>query len=295
MDANTLKFVPINILSPKAKTYDGLAGLTIPPTVTLSGYLPYVNSQFASAADYAALLSDGDQDLPLFFDTGTGEITLNFGDDIAPTVIALINHNCYDTDDHITIDVDGVEVIDIESPNRSVDLFYPLRNNDAWYNLNTTGGTEWIIRLIKDSGLPYLGELVIGFRLGTYEIAAELSPSGISYAFNPRESAIELGSGARVNYDVRPPEISVAMNFPERLTGSNPFIEYVDPLANWKMRSGSSKSLLVWHDDRVCMWGRMDTAGSYSERPGTSGSIYAPSYKFTAELARRFYRDGMGY
>jgi hypothetical protein len=268
--------------------------LTMPPLVQTAAPIAYANIPTGGGV-YAAFTFDGDQDLPFFFNANPGFVRITFNVAVTPKAIALINHNCNDTGDKIEIyagpNTGAMVLIDtIQSPNRSVDAFYPFRFNDAWINSGAINQHVWRVDLIKASGLAYLGELFFASEYYEFEDFDPQPNYDIGMQFSRRKATHEFYSGESADYDLKSPIVSYSLNWSKKSVYSGSFDLFVDWVAKHMdaLNQSPSRQVLIWRDDRVCMFGKLEEGAALGWSPEKSPT---PRYAFQAEYPRRFFRD----
>lgn len=286
----SIKLAAYNLLS-ESEAWDlEPGGVTKPPTLTvLSGLISYTN--ISGAANHALLLKDGDQNLPIFTN---GNIDLDFGVAYIPKLICFINHNVYDSGSKIEIYAGpnaGALVLrdTIESPNRSIDLFYPLRFNDAWLNSTSVNQAYWRFRLLRGSGAAYIGEIVIASDYFSFDEWTPQSDYSLNMAFDRRKATHEFYSGESTDHDIKPPVLNFDLTWIRKaiFDGNN---LYVDWLAQHMagLNKSPNRQVLVWRDNRVCLFGKLNPEAGIG---WNSDESFTPRFSFTGEYPRRFYRD----
>lgn len=290
------KLILFNALSDTIQWSSEEPSVSKPPAIaktgatTLEAYTNIVANQ-----DLLDLMRDGSQNIQLVFDaTGSGFV-IDWGVIVTPRAIAIINHNCWESGDHIEIRYDLVKTlaVDIASPNRSADIFYPLRMNDAWLNDSNISSRYWWIEFFKTSGKPFVGEIFFAFEFTSF---LEFDPQpdvgiGISYLRNAsRNNTI---AGAPVIYDTQPPSLRWGLNWSRKKEDDNVAAD-TDFLLDWPMLFTSQatqpnrKSVFIWKNDRVCQMGKLAFSGSEAISPDRS---VAPSLTFTGEFPRKALRE----
>jgi hypothetical protein len=270
---------------------------TKPPALAkLSGTLKnYTN--IVGVANLLELIRDSDQNIPLFFTTTSGEIQFDFGIAYEPKLIAIVNHNCYASGDHIEIRrgvAGGTLVFDIATPNRSVDLFYPLRFNDVWYNSGATTDRYWSVKLIKSSGAPYVGEIFVASDFHSF-VEWEPTPDWpISWDFQRQTVRHEIEAGTDVIYDDIPPNLTAALNWGLKgFSNDSPLLQNITKTSAAAQRFSPYKQLMTlpFAEDeapRACLFGKFAPSASYRH---DAADLAGPQHSFTGEYPRRFFRD----
>jgi len=281
MIANSQKLAIYNQLAESVAWHELPAGITMPPALSKSAGTviePYLD--IVSDADNLALLKDGDQNLPCFFAAGECQLILDFGVPIAPAIIGCCNHDCFETDDEINIyrSTDGLAwtlAANLAAPSRAVDLCYPLRGNDAWCNIAGLSYRWWKVELVKDSGGAYLGELFVALN---YYSLVEPSPQPAwsqKGEFQRRLVRPELACGEFLEYETAAPRLLLDLPIPPRVVAeaeAEGLRQHLIHSAASLCRRSPTRQLLVWQDDRVCLFGRLSESGSLSLFPDSSFS-----------------------
>jgi hypothetical protein len=250
MAVDTVKLALYNTLA-ETETWDvDPGGVTKPPVIGL--LIPGKNyTNIVGSAALSPLVRDGDQNLPIFFISSPGNIRMDFGVAYTPQLIAFLNHNCFETGDRIEVrrGLNGVNLVySIVAPNRSVDLFYPLRFNDAWYNSGS-----------------------------------------VTFDYQKNSAITELQSGSLFDYETEPPFVNIGLDWGRKAEGAtDKFLEHQVNTVCAAASHSPYKQVLVLYEDRVCVFGRLKSNGSYQE---LSDGSFSPSHRFRAEYPRKFWRS----
>lgn len=295
--SESAKLILFNALSDSIQWSSEEPSVSKPPTIILAGVssiVPYTNI-IGNPANIA-LVRDGSQNIPIVFGASGDGLTVDWGVvNVEPKAIAIINHNCWESGDHIEIRylVGESLAFDIASPNRSADLFYPLRMNDAWINDSALQARFWTIRFFKTSGLPFVGEIFFAFEFTSF---LEFDPQpdvgiGVSYLRNAsRNNTI---AGAPVIYDTQPPSLRWGLNWSRKKEDDNVAAD-TDFLLDWPMLLTSQatqpnrKSVFIWKNDRVCQMGKLSFPGSEAISPDRS---VQPALSFVGKFPRKSLRE----
>lgn len=269
-------------------------GLSLPPTASASAFTNYAGGIGAAAA-HRALISDGDQNLPLFLSGSPSDFSWTFNNAIIPKAIAIINHNCYETGDKIEIIAGAnpsnpILIATIQSPNRSADIFYPLRFNDAWVNTGSVNQPWWQVQFTKASGNPYVGEIFFATDYYEFEDFMPQPNYDIAMQLSRRKASHEFYSGESADYDLKSPVVPFGLDWSRKDVKSGSFDLFMDwvPKHMDALNQSPSRQVLIWRDDRVCMFGRLEESAALGWFPDKS---FTPRYVFRAEYPRRFFRD----
>jgi hypothetical protein len=301
MAAGTVKLGLYNALA-ESETWDvDPVGINKPPPVSLQLGVIDNYTNIAAGADHLALLSDGDQNLPVITSGGGGLLRFEWdfgagGANYRPELIAILNHNCFEAGDFINI-VSGPASpaanlrLRIQAPNRSVDLFYPLRFNDCWYNSTAITDRYWAVVLSKASGLPYVGEIFFTDQYFSYEEWDPQPRWPATFDYQKNAAIVELQSGSLFDYEIEPPFVNIGLDWGRKAEGAtDKFLEHQINTICAAASHSPYKQVLVLYEDRVCVFGRLEPNGSYQE---LSDGSFSPSHRFIAEYPRKFFRSGL--
>jgi hypothetical protein len=285
MAIDTLKFGLYNVLAESDVWDDDPANVVKPFVVTIDAGTTkkYTNPELDANAELIPLLYDGDQNLPIFFTDSPAQIKIDCGAgcSYAPAFIAIINHNCnVHAADKIEIyysdnDADWTLAEAIDSPDRAVDRFYAMRQNDVWYNSTPEAHRYFRVDLHKNAGGAYIGELFVcpqNFGLLEWDPQPDY---GMSFDLMPRDSVAELVSGAPVVYKVRPEMLGHSFaNSRKVFQGVDRRISHPAQIAA-AMQRGQYKQVMIWPNleitsnnlvsgggDVICEFGKFAPSGS---------------------------------
>jgi hypothetical protein len=287
--ANILKFGLYNRASDTKDWYDEIINVIPPVIASNSAHVNYTNI----VANHEELLRDGDQNLPAFTAAGAQRYTFFFGDAVVPDFIAVINHNCHEAGDYIRIlKGPGLALVEeISSPNRSVDIFRPLRMNDAWVNIGGDGEGIWHVVLSKPlGGTPYCGEIFFSFGRGYTEFETPAA-WGVRTELDLKAAALDLENGEQFLAYTDSPRLKVSIPF-GRQNATNDLREFFWAV-NAAQRFTAARQVLVLQD-RLCMFGRLQSDVNVNRtQHGGGESSRQTDLTFVGEFPRRFHGDAL--
>ena len=297
MNALTQKLGVYNALAESQLWNDDNVATTKPPALSIApAPIDFVN--ITGAANVTALLIDGDQNLPVTFSASPTRVKIDFGVAYKPAFIALINHNYYEAGDTIEFlggaaspAVNSLITLSAGNANRSVDLFYPLRFNDAYCNVADVSYRHWEIEFTKGSGYGYLGQVFVAAeRYSFIELSHDAYTPGANYgtSFSPARRDVRhvIDSGEAARYDLRPQIIDIDLRSSQKGDDETyKLLNHAGRIGAVMSRRSPCRSVLVSMHDRVCHFGKLDRNNSIGRfAPDT----ISRNMDFIAENPREF-------